>query len=1208
MFTFRRSLTLLCTLVLSLAMMSGSAWAEDRDIRSVTGVNGELTVRFAGPGTRSLDDFTISYVDRGGVTAVTPIQMWPTDGGREVRIQVPAHTPQRDTPATYRVSHAGQAEVPSRRFVIRPGVSLVLDGVAHAVLVRPAAASDQLRTDVEDLRRLIMVATGVQLDVIEPAGVAGARADGLIPIRVGTAAPDRQPELQEALTGLGEQAYVIDSAAQGITLLGASEAGTRHAVIEFAERFLGVRWLMPGELGEDVPDRPQWMVPQLRAVDAPAIESRVIHPLHNPGRTEQSIQNHAWGQRARVASTIEGYSHNLWRIFQPRPGQPAEDWPTTHPEYYPILGGERHIPTNTVRWQPHFSEPGTVDAAVAWINDWFDANPEVTSFSLAVNDSGGFAESEPEHPNNPHRKNSFGYDDLSDVYYQWVNEVVAGVLAEHPDKWFGLLAYREVADPPSFALHPRVVPYTTKERLTWIDDDVRELGHQRMAAWREVTPNIAFYDYAYGARYMVPRVYPHQMASYLRYGVDHGLRAYFGESDPTWGEGPKLYETARLLWNPYRNVDADLDDWYRRTGGPAAAPYLRDYFTLWEDFWTRRVTETSWFQSRKEITYLSFYMPTYLEGVTAADMATARSLLEAALAATVTEAQRARVQLLLKAFEYYEASVLSYPREVTPPQTSADALALVDRIEQLPESVAFARKRVELYEGFADDPYLRPQKTLTSLRAEWSGLQPKVLWALAGYVASGDGTDGPVRERLQALTSDEAPLVAQYAATILQAADGNWANRNPSFEEGGTSAAGWESVVRNYGEFRRVESGTAALTGAAGIEVHEFYAGELVQTMPARPGLWAVRLHHFVSTDTQTVGDTWLTLRLLDATGGELGVVTSARTPFMEGKGRWQTQTLAAQVPPTVDGVEVAAVSVSVMVNGFFEGGHLYLDDFQVVTAEPVQTAAVTGVELAAGEPGTGAVTVATTGVTDPPTAQDFTVQRMVSGQTPTTVVPTDFSWDPDTGTATFTLDLPEPKPWDQEVGVGVAHRESLVAWSGQLTVTGTAVDWTQVAANPSLEQWPDAGSPPTDWTYWRGDRFRRTTDARTGQYAVECTGFSAAENETGGGGPRQLDIPITPGQYLAIARFRAPVGTSGTMRLRVRFRAADGTILANVAGENVAVSGSRGEWITLGLDTPVPTMINGRVPVTADLLLMFQDIPTGSSVVADDVEFVRAP
>src|SRR5699024_6061307 len=124
-------------------------------------------------------------------------------------------------------------------------------------------------------------------------------------------------------------------------------------------------------------------------------------------------------------------------------------------------------------------------------------------------------------------------------YYAWINEVVEQVLDVYPDKWFGLLAYNNVTDPPSFPLNPRVVPFITKDRLTWIDDDIREYGHSQMDEWKQVADQIGWYDYMYGIHYMVPRIFPHHMAETFQYAVENQVYGYYIEMYHNIGDGPK---------------------------------------------------------------------------------------------------------------------------------------------------------------------------------------------------------------------------------------------------------------------------------------------------------------------------------------------------------------------------------------------------------------------------------------------------------------------------------------------------------------------------------------------------------------------------------------------------------------------------------------------------------------------------------------------
>jgi hypothetical protein len=278
----------------------------------------------------------------------------------------------------------------------------------------------------------------------------------------------------------------------------------------------------------------------------------------------------------------------------------------------------------------------------------------------------------------------------------WTNAVVKGVLKKYPDKCFGCLAYSEVAQPPSrVSVHPRIVPHMTYDRMKWVDIEIEKEGKRITELWAKKAPILGWCDYIYGTPYLLPRVYFHKMADYYQYGHAHGVRVMYAEAYPNWGEGPKLYVTLKLQWNPNLDVDALLKDWYTCAVGKDAAPDLAAYYEHWERFWIERVLKSKWFTKGGQ--YLMFSDPGYLDIVTYDDISKSRKLLEAVVAKTKTEKQRARAELLLRAFEYYEASAVSY-------------LGLVKNIREPGKNKEYYenmnKKRYQLVNEFEDVPVL----------------------------------------------------------------------------------------------------------------------------------------------------------------------------------------------------------------------------------------------------------------------------------------------------------------------------------------------------------------------------------------------------------------------------------------------------------------------------------------------------------------------
>lgn len=797
-----------------------------------------------------------------------------------------------------------------------------------SLLVSNADFEQVVYKPATELVNYVEKSTGVRLSIITEDNLRDNPGlyDDYNHIYVGASVRSKYPAIDNDLAELDKDGFIIRNEGNSVAIIGPSGWGTEFGVYEFLERYVGVRWLMPGPDGEDVPELVELIIPEEEISDEPAFMSRRLSPMTTPTRIGQLPYD--WAIYNRMHTRLEGFGHNLWSLFLP------SKFGVTNPEFYPLRDGQRYIPPDnvTVAWQPCFSEPRTIQVAVDGILDYFSKNPDADSYSLAVNDTGGYCEQEPGHPANSNQINSIGLPDMSDVYYAWVNEVVEEVLEVYPDKWFGVLAYQNVMDPPSFALHPRVVPHITKDRMTWIDEDIREAGELQMDQWGAVAENIAWYDYHYGTPYMIPRMYSGLMADLYQYSQQNGVIAHVSELYPNWGEGPKPWISAKLQWNPDQDVEELQQEWYERAVGVAAAPDLAAYYEHWEEFWTERVIHSSWFKPRKHTTYLPFNMANYLALVSDEEIAYSRTLLESVVAKAVTAPQKARAQKLLQAFEYYEASVLSYSRQVAVPENVNQALDLLDEtIMNLQAKLDLAKKRMTLIAQFAGNPVLQhPIGPQNYGDLKWTGWDPHTFWRLADYIRQ-EQKDGPVREQvvlLAAQTNDE--MAAEYARLLLVAASGNTANLNPSFESGTTTADIWTSSIVRYGEFKRVEGGgELAYSGDASIYIHNFYYGKLSQIVASEPGLKVLRLRYHVSPDTESVGNIYLTLNYLDNENKVLYTENSISEHFVNETGDWSEISMLVDGPDSVNSTEVAAVQMVVTINGFHEGGTLYLDDFE---------------------------------------------------------------------------------------------------------------------------------------------------------------------------------------------------------------------------------------------------------------------------------------
>ena len=796
---------------------------------------------------------------------------------------------------------------------------IVSRGEAQAVIVVPDDAPDQVKEAAQTLAAYIKRATGAELEIAP----APAEDDPRVRLHVGESAYVQQHA--KGLAELDDDGFVIQPVdATNVVICGPTPYGTEFGVYEFLERYVGVRWLLPGEHGDDVPQVEGLEISGETVRDEPAFFSRLFSGLRGAPQLK-------WARFNRMRGRVS-FHHNLLRLL------PPETYTEAHPEWFPMQNGERFLPAtnDTHRWQPCFTAPGLVEEAVKNITQYFRDNPDVPSYSLGTNDSSGYCQCEQCVARISGEKNFLGRTDYSDLYYDWANQVIEGVLKEFPDKWFGCLAYSEVAEPPKrVKVHPRLIPYMTYDRMKWVQPEVRADGHRITEGWEAVSPTLGWYDYIYGTPYCLPRVWFHHMGEYYRYGHAHGVRALYAEAYPNWGEGPKLYVSLKLQWDPTRDVDELLDDWYRRCVGPEAAPHLAEYYALWERFWTEKIPDSAWFTAGGQ--YLSFGTPGYLADADEADIARSRELLEMAVGKAQTEPQKERGKLLLRAFEYYEASALAYQADQKavgqPMDTEEQALAALDRSEA---GLRMAEKRQRLaLEEFPKDPVLvNPlgiERFGALLGSSWGA---GGMWTTMDWVKRGDNA---VRRRVRELAEQSpAARVRSAAAMMLGMAEGTLepVSANPSYEDGeGAETEGWWYWVK-FGVGKMQRSEAQAHSGQWSIHCDGMKRGGPVHSVtPIEPGRYGALCYVFVPEGVEAKGTVELAVT---PRGGDDQNLPGFSTQIVPKPGQWVLIATAGDIKPQINDKDVTHVMLIPTVNGW-EGSEVFIDDVGLYRLEDLE-------------------------------------------------------------------------------------------------------------------------------------------------------------------------------------------------------------------------------------------------------------------------------
>jgi len=475
-------------------------------------------------------------------------------------------------------------------------------------------------------------------------------------------------------------AFVLRRVGSQVVLVGVDDWGTEMAVYAFLERVCGVRWFMPGPLGEVVPKAQDVVVGALDVVEEPSYLSRMMSGIFYRSKTDGQWfrEAYTWMRRNRLRERYE-FHHNLNAIVKPAA------YAKEHPDYFPWVGGKRLIPRPGGRadWQPCMSNPGVVRLCAQAARAFFDKFPGNRSFSIGVNDNYGYCECEAcLKLNGGVRYAAHGKRDYSPLYFAFANKVCEEVAKTHPDRKLGGLIYTAgTMTPPPFDLHRNFVGYIPSDRSRYLfDPDFRRKEKEYLASWARKCKCLGLYEWYFGSGYEVPRYYPHTMKAVLKDGYDLGVRGFYAEAYPNWGlEGPKLYITCRLLWDVEADPDALLDDFCDRFFGQAAEP-MRQYFSKLEDCWVSQPL-------RKREPFIHTYLRkdrAQLKVYPLADLVACGKHLQQAARLAKDDTEKRRVELFRNCFDvvryYVERETLHDRLEVG---RDLDGLALAEIVHNV---------------------------------------------------------------------------------------------------------------------------------------------------------------------------------------------------------------------------------------------------------------------------------------------------------------------------------------------------------------------------------------------------------------------------------------------------------------------------------------------------------------------------------------------
>ncbi|MFN2352818.1 MAG: DUF4838 domain-containing protein, partial [Kiritimatiellia bacterium] len=369
------------------------------------------------------------------------------------------------------------------------------------------------------------------------------------------------------------------------------EYGTVNAVYTFLQDYLGVRWLIPGPLGEDVPELKQLAFEPFEYRYPPQIRARsTLFAPWSPGSGRRNENFQEWFRRQRLwLDSLDmhgGHAFTSW----------WEKYSEEHPDYFALQpDGQRSGYPGPRTVKICSANPAVWDRWLQEVEETLEADPTRRVFSAASNDgwSAGHCVCEAcrawDHPEGElltytWQGVSQDYVALSDREVTFANTLARKLRERYPDKdyYVQVMAYGLSRPAPVGVAPDDNVIISSVANFHLRPPAMREVHISQFGDWGKKTQHLMWrpnLGNAFGWQWGMPDIALRQAGEDFRFVADNGaIGLFFDMIWDHWGnQGPHYYLIAHLAWNPYTDVDELMSDYYRRMYGPAA-PIMQGYW------------------------------------------------------------------------------------------------------------------------------------------------------------------------------------------------------------------------------------------------------------------------------------------------------------------------------------------------------------------------------------------------------------------------------------------------------------------------------------------------------------------------------------------------------------------------------------------------------------------------------------------------------
>lgn len=475
-----------------------------------------------------------------------------------------------------------------------PPVTLVKNGKPIGEIAIMVPRRGPLGQAIANLQSFIQRATGAKLTLTSgkvPAGPAIVVGDCEL-VRTHGIHVGQMPI--DGFTIKTVPGYVLIAGRDETLAGGAQSSGTAWGVIEFLERFVGVRWYFPEELGQSIPSKTTLSVPPVWLEDAPTFRMREMwppmsDPWHGKGIPLAPLQTflragNSWPNRIRVHqpnwATVKEYREQRPEVFQLRSDG-------TRDHFMLCYGNPRTLATYLENIDRHLR--GEKPAYIGVSGDAITVSPNDAEIACNCEQCRRLWD-----------ENGGQYGSASRIVATFVANLARKVKKRWPTKTVLYLPYFnytlapdgikfpdnvevQLCGMPGLAQHKEPTIARTEQANIdkWFQLTGRKIQNWHYSCWPANRTKVVYQ-------------YPHTIQSFYRENRNKTVGTFInGEKDHWPRHHISLYCWLKVLWNPDFKVDAAIDEYCRRMYGPASTT-IRELVELQVSGWE----QSRWPQAR----------------------------------------------------------------------------------------------------------------------------------------------------------------------------------------------------------------------------------------------------------------------------------------------------------------------------------------------------------------------------------------------------------------------------------------------------------------------------------------------------------------------------------------------------------------------------------------------------------------------------------